>query len=268
MIRRIPVRALRFLSRGEHKLMVMLRAYCDASGKSDNPNDVMVTIGGVVSSLEQWEQFEPEWSAMLDSFDITELHMKYLAHCRGEYEGWDESKRRSFLGHAVEIMDRHWEGYMGATMPIEVFDSLEAAHKEKLVDPYFPCFFANISGLMTCADHLGPEEKVEMTVEGEPGFMGKATEFWERARNEGPPGFRERLGTLTVGASSREVLPLQVADLVAYEVNKHLSSEYMYRQHGKPLPTKWPRWTFNQIKKRMLTGEIIDREIVGRMFGI
>lgn len=250
--------------------MEMLRAYCDASGKSDNPDEVMVTIGGVVSSLDRWKLFEEEWEKMLADFGVSELHMRHLSHFRGEYKGWEEPKRRNFLGRAVGIMNERCEGYIGSTIPVVLFEGLPEEYKKILVDPYYICFFAGISGLLTASVHLAPEEKVEMALDREAGFEGKAMEFWNRAKELGPAAFRERLGGLTLGLSSRETLPLQAADLVAYEVNKFNSTTYFNLYHGQPLPNSWPRWTFEQLRQpdRFLTFEFFNRETIRGWFGI
>ena len=248
----------------------MLRAYCDESGKSDGPDDLFVTLGGVVSDLDRWQCFEPEWEKMLRDFGVSELHMADLSHFVGEYSDWEENKRRAFLAEAIRIMDAHCAGYIGASMPIEVFNDILEEHQQKLIDPYFPCFFVNISGLLTCAYHMEAEEKIEMVLDDDGGMKGKAEAFWERAKKEGPVEFGERLGVLSVGVSSHEALPLQAADLVAYEVNLFNKVEYLNQSHGRPLPKNWPRYTFKQLfdSGKLLTFELLDRKNSREWFGV
>ena len=255
-----PVRTLRVLSRGNHLVMMMLRAYMDASGKSDDPNSKMVTVGGAVASLEQWTQFETKWQKMLSDFGVSELHMKYLAHFKNEYETWTEDRRRSFLLQSIEIMNSHCEGYMGATMPLEIFESLTEQQKALLNDPYYPCFLGCVTGAATCVMHLSPEEGIELFVSDEPGFKGNAQKFWERCiSDDAPPDLRIRLASLTLGLSPKRVLPLQAADLVAYEVNNHLTDAFNKK------PTE--RWPFKQIRQKMLIIEFFDRKTISERFG-
>ena len=248
----------------------MLRGFCDASGQSDDPKDLFVTLGGVVSDLDSWEKFELLWGQMLRDFEVSELHMADLNQLIGEYTGWDVPKREKFLGCALKIMDTHCAGYIGASMPVEVFQDLTDEHQRKLVDPYFPCFFVNISGLMTCADHLSADEKVEMVLDDDTGMKGKAENFWEKTKVEGPAEVRERLGTITAGACSRYVFPLQAADLVAHEINRFNTSEYLHEKDGTPFPKNWPRWPFKQLfdSGKLLTYDLLNRRNSKKWFGV
>ena len=73
---------------------------------------------------------------------------------------------------------------------------------------------------------------------------------------------RIAIGTITLDAEPRDVLPLQAAYLVAYEVNHHLTEIYKDQ--------KWPeigRWPFNQLKGNMLFIEVFDKKTLHERFG-
>jgi len=53
--------------------MLMLRSYMDESGKYDDPNNITVSVCGVVSSLEKWTAFEKAWKNVLDHNKISSL---------------------------------------------------------------------------------------------------------------------------------------------------------------------------------------------------
>lgn len=238
----------------------MLRTYLDESGHAADPNVTDVSVCGVVASCVQWAEFDSNWKAVLQSFGVAQLHMKHLAHFQGEYRGWNENKRKEFLGQLFKVIDAHTEGNLAATMPLKIFRSLTPEQQAMLGgDPYYPCFLACVIGGATCASHLAGQ--IEFVVSEAAGFKGKAMDFYDRCNSTGaPPGIREKLAGISFGTPQGSI-PLQCADLIAYEVNKFIKSA---RETG----TWKERWPFTQIKSRMLTIEFFDRKTIQERFGL
>ncbi|MGH7205270.1 MAG: hypothetical protein ACREI2_03555 [Nitrospiraceae bacterium] len=258
----VPIKQLASISAGSRPAVTVLRAYMDESGHSADPHALDVTIGGAVASIEQWEAFEPSWRAVLDEFSVSQLHMKDFAHFQGEYEGWTEPRRREFLQRLFDVINAHVEGYVGGTMPVDLFSGLTPDQQALLGnDPYYPCFIACVIAAATCAAHASTEEQVHLFFAELSGFQGKALQYYERCKSEqAPPGLPEKLAGITF-ASPKSVLPLQVGDLVAYEVNLHF-------RHAKQLGTWTERWPFSQIKGKMLAGEYFDLSALKLHFGL
>ena len=259
----IPIKCYRVLSFGEHRAMLMLRSYMDESGKYDDPSIQMVSVCGVISSLERWTHFESKWKDVLDEYSVFWFHMKDFAHHKGEFEGWKEPIRREFIGKLMKVIDERVMGCLAATMSKYDFDNLTENQKLALGnDPYYPCFLACIIHSAETAFNLAPDEQVELFFADNPGFKTKAYEFYERCKAENvPEDIRKRLGPITLNAEPRKVLPLQAADLVAYEVNHNLTE--MFKQK------KWPegRWPFNRVKDRMFFIEYFDKNTLAERFG-
>jgi hypothetical protein len=74
----------------------MVRAYLDDSGKLDDPNTEVIVVAGCIAKVEDWEKFDPEWLRVLKDFGVREFHLKDLAHRKGDFKGWDESRRKAF----------------------------------------------------------------------------------------------------------------------------------------------------------------------------
>ncbi|MSQ16464.1 MAG: hypothetical protein EXR54_02690 [Dehalococcoidia bacterium] len=56
-------------------LAVAIKAYCDGSGKSDDPACQYLTLAGCIATPEAWETFEKRWHDALARNDCDYLHM-------------------------------------------------------------------------------------------------------------------------------------------------------------------------------------------------
>ena len=87
---------------------------------------------------------------------------------------------------------------------------------------------------------------------------GQVFQYYQNAKAF--PEVGNRLATCTTG-SPIDILPLQVADLVAYECNLHIK-----KFHQK---LEWTeRYLFARIKERLLYNTYFDRELLNLHFGI
>ncbi|MCA9454688.1 MAG: DUF3800 domain-containing protein [Nitrospiraceae bacterium] len=220
-----------FLWQGAHPVVLMLTAYLDDSGHKDDASAPIFSVGGVVAPKEAWSQFEMEWGEVLKSFQVKQAHMKHFAHKRGEFEGWSEDKRRAFLGQLMKIMDVYVNFYVGAVLPVEDFKNLPAQKRNELNDPYFACFQVSIHGVGIYVEAHFPDEKVDIVFDRRAKSKGLGGELFDRCIECLEVG--NRLGTLTFG-TNLDFLPLQAADLVAYELNHYR------RGSGKIAESRWP----------------------------
>lgn len=229
------------LSYGEHRGLLMLRVYLDESGHSADPTARVVAVAGGLASLEAWERFEPEWKRALFDFGIRALHMKDFAHFRGEFEGYDEQRRRSLLSRLLPSIMDHLELAIGAAVPMEHYRlSLSPEEQARRIDPYFGCLRECVKHAVNHMHGLSAEEKVELVVADHPEFRAPALELYGVLK-DGPWG--PRLGSIAF-ASPSDVVPLQAADLVAYELFQELRSQI-------DEPERQVRWPMIQLRRHL-----------------
>lgn len=217
--------------------MLMLRAYFDDSGHSQDPNDTVVCIGGCVSPVSAWEQLQPEWKRVLEDFKVPYLHMKEFAHSEGVFaEGWkgDEPKRTAFLGALMDTMDRHVMSVVSTTVLISDFNRLTAVQRQQMVDPHFMCL-QDVFLASTITLHDKPNEQVDIVFSNQSRHVGLTERFLESAREEMSLG--GRLGAFT-WASPQSILPLQAADLVAYETRRFAKDLFLDQASTMRTPMK------------------------------
>src|ERR1700677_5033586 len=121
--------------------MAILASYVDAAG---TPSEVAVAPAAMVSTPEKWLEFEREWNACLATYKVSELHMKYFAHSKGEYAGWenDQPKRRRFLNNLMWIIETYIEYTATAAVYMGAYNAYDARFQlSEHVRPYtMGCF--------------------------------------------------------------------------------------------------------------------------------
>ncbi len=213
--------------------MLMLRAYMDESGHSDDPDVQVMSIGGCVAHLAAWQQFESEWKRVLEDFKVSQLHMRTFAHFQGEFENWKENQRREFLSRLMAIIDRYITAHVGAAVILSEYQRLTSEQQSELLDPYYACFQVCVRGAAIQAVGLEPRENVEVVFADHPEFGRRAFDLYTACRED--LDVRNRLGPISF-ASPDKCVQLQAADLVAYELRLDLSNR-LYRPH---LSRRWP----------------------------
>ncbi len=200
--------------------------------------------------------------------------MKEFAHSTpgSPFEKWkgNEAVRRSFLSSLMDIMERHVLSVIGTTVPNEDFRRLMLAQQNLVRDPYFMCFqqtmlaaginafaeFKTVSRSLEIPSSDLPEgEQIEVVFSRQDEFRGLAESLHYAIQDHMTIG--PMLGSFS-WASYNTVIPLQVADLVAYEM-KYFASTLInstrntIRAPMKRLFTLNPMFTFlnhNEIVKR------------------
>lgn len=87
---------------------MVVRTYCDASGKVTDAAGYALLVGHY-APIEEWKpRIENPWSEVLGSFGVTALHTADLMAkpMRGEYRDWDSRKRRDFLSALLAVLSR------------------------------------------------------------------------------------------------------------------------------------------------------------------
>ena len=252
--------------------MLLLEAYLDDSGKSDDPQEAITCIAGAISPLKAWEDLEEEWKHALTKFDVPYLHMKEYAHSSSgsPFAKWKgkEDRRREFLSALMDTMDRHVMSVIGATIPNEQFRRLTLRQQQRVRDPYFMCFQQTLhaAGSMAFAVHETEErtlqvpdpqkvEKIKVIFSKQQEFKSEADSFHEVMQTKSTIG--PMLGSFTWGAY-KDVIPLQVADLVAYEMKTFASTLVDDQRTNIRVPMKrlfsinplFQFFNYNEIVKR------------------
>lgn len=206
--------------------LVMLQAYFDDSG-SEGRGPVFL-VSGYVATAENWARFSDEWQAILDGPPKLEyFKMREANSLRGQFWGWPESDRDAVLMHLAQIIKARVSLGITSALWYEDFDAACAEFRNttaewKGLHQYQILFHGTMGRIATYYIKAKSKERVEFIFD-EQGFWGlqaiigatSAFPFLEPDEPSiiaGPPTQK----------SDKEYLPLQAADLIAWQTRKFI----------------------------------------------
>jgi hypothetical protein len=228
---------------------MMLIAYMDETGHSKDELQKFNGMAGFLAAPDRWRELEARWKATLENkeFKLPHFHMREFeardakGNTLGFYKGWSEAKRRRLYSKLMRHIHNAVALPIGAVIAMEDWRAL-TDFQQKLLhgDPYFLTYQNVIAYATSYLEVMQVPEEVKI------GFIfGDHVEFRHRAlklyeeierigkfikRSACPPEFEDM----------RDEVPLQAADLLAYEMYKE-HDRRRYRPHHKP------RWGYNRI---------------------
>lgn len=231
-----------------------ITAYFDESGHSASTR--VVAMGGAISGPKQWGEVRRRWKATLGKFGIGVFHMTDFENRQGEFSGWGENRKRDLLSDLISSFeDIHL--LIGSAVVVQDFYRL-TNREGQFQDPWYFCYETCFKTAISRYNFFDPEAH---GVEKE--FANLRACFFEEHRQFtwGPVLFaltqeREReLGVKgpdgVIGWGSKQTsVHFQLADLVAYELRKHVENAVF--RGGRP--TRWPmRQLLNKGVRRVCT---------------
>lgn len=228
----------------------MLTSYADESGYSSDPCCRFVGLGGLVAPSDGgWDKFEASWQKALDDFiPGHSFHMReyVVVPGIGPYEGWDERKRRAFMSRLIAAILESGARPVACVVSLDHFEMLRPEHQRAFRDPYYMALQEVTKGLsLSAMPKQVPfePEKVAMVYAYQEEFgatdLGRVQQLWHLIQKEAAWG--QWMGTYS-SAMPKDVLPLQAADLFAYEITHEF--ELWLKKPGNGM-----RWPLKQIIK-------------------
>lgn len=222
--------------------------YCDASGHPAD-NSILI-VSGFVSTADKWSRFEAQWTQLLEKFHVPSLHMKEFTQCRGQFGGWDSNRQKDFLVQAIPIIKTNTNKSFSAGVVVQ---DLKRLHDEYHIpsdlefrSPYGWCAMTLCTRVIAWMErNLKPHDPVQFVFEDGDKDRGK---FLIRAK--------EAFGFSPTFADKRTCVPLQAADLLAWEhrrfaVDKESEQRRPHRRSLVALYNQIPHdgsWAFSRWK--------------------
>jgi len=192
-------------------------------------------LAGYFGGVNQWKKFNRRWQAVLDRFNITEFHAKHFwardekGKKVGEYRGWTKELADSFMDQLLFAIGNSVIYPFAQGVEMSEWNKLSIEHRRFLTgaNPEHPHGAPNkiiIFPFQHCvtrvASYCKPGIKVHFVFDENPQTEAWATICYNRLKRifSNDADLRGAFGDLTF-ADSRVALPLQAADLLAYEAN-------------------------------------------------
>jgi hypothetical protein len=223
-------------------VVVVIKFFADASGKSDQAAFV---TAGYAGTETQWEAFEAEWAAALTGAGVQMFHATDFFNFRGEFTGWDADPKqhRHFAKTFTAIAEGRTDVAIARGVDIEAYERViaPAGFAKHRPQGRFPAMIFCAS-TMLYEIAIAPRYKdrlFEVVFEEEAGASDLIAYLdWCKRRGE---TWLARFARIGIGA--KRVLPLQAADLIAHELWRHLRE--MLHPTGRP-----QRKTLTRLSRR------------------
>jgi hypothetical protein len=201
-----------------------LEAYLDEAGT--HTSSPCVTVGGLMAASEDWAALSERWNAALAQFGVPYFHATDFEARQDVFKPLDNENRFALQTALID-------SFRDAPVFAHTFclwrggpEEWEGPLEKELKSPYRMTMNSCLAEFGIQADMFfvgrnSGDERVDFTCDTQKQWGGKAREVFDGMKvaplNELP--FRNRLGNLAF-ADSRKSPPLQMADLVVYEIWK------------------------------------------------
>lgn len=235
--------------------MAILKAYLDDSGDAKDQQHNYLTIGGYVSDVAGWEYFERRWEAALVAANVPYLHMKKMGDPHGIYAHLHAkpNKLTEFIVSLVEAIYASTQLCPATTIKLADLAAFNKRHGLDL-DPYALALY----GALIEMRREFRNEHIEVVVDRFERSMSRFELALEYAKTDVEEDHKTQMFTpvaLQDDQSFRNILPLQAADFVAWEIRKSCEDRKMwkYTQEQRADPTKlresYAEWTLEYFTK-------------------
>lgn len=228
----------------------LITAFFDESGHSSESR--VVAMGGALGPPSAWRKIREDWSSLLSKHGVKIFHMTDFENRFGEFKGWNEDRRRSLLADLLAVLEDVFLVYMGTAVLVEDFQNLKPETRKGLMVPWYLCFQTCLQEVAQTTMVVSNEEIWDPHLRAV--FFELQLEYWrgpilfsQILENE---AFARGLGLLGF-ASKQACVKVQLADLIAYELRKHVENCLFDSKR----PTRWP---MQQLLKRPFIANCFD----------
>ena len=203
----------------------MIKIYMDESGthggSAKSPPSPFVTVGAYLAQPKVWSAFTKEWNAAKRPDGIKVYHAVDCANQRREFEGWSKPQSDAFAAKMLPIIAKHagWSVVVG--MEMAPFQEAMASHphlKALFGTPYEACFQWVVQTILDKVEELGSRESLT--------FLHESNDYETQARKSFDwvkEHRKKHASNMVIAFGGKErYVPLQAADILAYEGNKRL----------------------------------------------
>jgi hypothetical protein len=187
-------------------------AYSDESG---SPDDHAVVVAGFVASDAQWKEFERNWTDTLRQFGISFFHAVEFAHSIGEFSKWQghnknavlREERQWFLRQLLSHIKLRARLCYSHCVRMDDYRRVNDIYFLNVFQPYALCGRTVVKSVTEWANRNQiPETEIRYVFEDGARHKG----FLQKRLNK-DKGFEP------IFQKKSEAVPLQAADLLAYE---------------------------------------------------
>jgi hypothetical protein len=197
----------------------MLKGYFDDSG-THTTSDIVV-MAGLFGYPNQWDYFSELWAKKLADAcpgkpPLPRFHMAACQAGNEEFLGWKRLECDFLVDELIEIVRRAGVYGFGCAIPRKHYDALVTGeHRRASGNAETMCIINCFVKLIGFAQHITPDKEVAFIFDDRPQQKRNVQRIYEVHQNLKPEDVEIVSATF---ASSKKILPLQAADLLAWEI--------------------------------------------------
>jgi hypothetical protein len=192
----------------------MLKVFMDESGT--HCGSPVVTVGAYIAKPSHWQAWQKEWNRLKKPIRV--VHAADCANQDGEFKDWDQSKRFAFAAKMIPVIPKHIPMGVAIGINLRAFEKAMAPHPELRMmvgSPYGACFQWVVQTLINKMEEYRDNQRIAFFHE-QNDYEEEATKAFEWVKQHRPE--KRRPISLKFGGK-HEYVPLQAADILAYEAN-------------------------------------------------
>jgi hypothetical protein len=198
----------------------VFKAYFDDSGDEKDPQETVSSLAGWVATAEQWQYFEKNWEKALKDHEVPYLHMKEFAPRIKDFKKYkdDEESRIALLQSLIRVMsEAQLEGVASVVKMVDLRYFNDRYHND------INSYAFNLHTCMNIISDRWPDTIVEMWLDRTNKLGPKINKAKDYCKSEGYYGhYNDKITPLPIpkGLTFKEVIPIQAADLLAWEIRR------------------------------------------------
>ncbi|HYM15301.1 MAG TPA: DUF3800 domain-containing protein [Dehalococcoidia bacterium] len=209
--------------------MVDYIGYFDESGTHDGSE--IVAVAGCLATVERLERFTTEWAQLLAEFDLEMFRMSQFAQKAPPFDRFSEDERRLLLSRVYALTGMLISASVATAIPMRLFNEIFSPSAKAICGgAYGLAVAANMLELADLARATGPDAWIAYVFES--GAKGTGEVMKVFTENERDPNNKNYFRLLSIKfENKRQFLPLQAADVFAYEIYQHALRQFGYKKH-------------------------------------
>jgi hypothetical protein len=229
----------------------VLVAYMDESGT--HANAPITLVCALVNRLIFWSRMELPWRKDLGLLGLAWFHATDCENRKKDFEHIERPQRDRLVEDLSTLVCAQQPHVIAAAVIRSDWDrEASSAIKNRFIDPYYFCFEHCLQKITKWSDAHAGGEPVALVIAKQEEYQDRAAELY-RIYSQSTTFDGHRLGRFGMG-SPRCLIPLQAADLVAYET-------YQYQVGRIRKSTNPVRPAFSRILAELpLFGGLHDKE--------
>jgi hypothetical protein len=191
-------------------------AFVDDSGSGgDSPYFV---LAGYSASKSTWFAFWHDWQSVLDGPPkLVYFKMNEAEALKAQFAGFTAEQRTKRVYQFIDVILAHDLFEASIAVPEKHYrEILDPLFPGKFANPYYMAFIGLVSAFAARNRYNGSAEETDFIFDEQKGLQDRAVKMYHRLKDRSP---HRQLGRVAY-RSDRDMLPLQAADLIAWQIRR------------------------------------------------